>query len=33
VGSVFSSDKISYKIRAIWGGDVADHRSFYRGQG
>jgi hypothetical protein len=33
VGSVFTADKISYKIRAIWGGDVVDHRSFYRGQG
>lgn len=33
VGSAFSSDKIVYKIRHIYGGDVADHRSFYRGQG
>jgi hypothetical protein len=30
VGSVFSADKISYKCRHIYGGDVADHRSFYR---
>lgn len=30
IGSVFTADKISYKIRHIYGGDVADHRSFYR---
>jgi hypothetical protein len=30
VGAVFSADKISYKIRHVYGGDVADHRSFYR---
>lgn len=33
VGSAFTADKITYKIRHIYGGDVADHRSFYRGQG
>jgi hypothetical protein len=33
VGSVFTADKITYKIRSIFGGDVAEHRSFYRGQG
>jgi hypothetical protein len=31
VGAVFSADKISYKIRHIYGGDVLDHRSFYMG--
>jgi len=29
-GSVFTADKISYKIRHVYGGVVADHRSFYR---
>jgi hypothetical protein len=32
-GSVFTSDKITYKIRHVWGGAVLDYRSFYRGQG
>jgi hypothetical protein len=30
VGSVFTADKISYKVRHIYGGDVLEHRSFYR---
>jgi len=30
VGSVFTADKVSYKIRHIWGRDVLEHRSFYR---
>lgn len=30
VGSPFASDKIVYKIRHIYGGDVLEHRSFYR---
>ena len=30
VGSVFTADKISYKIRHIYGGDVIDYRPFYR---
>ena len=30
VGSVFTADKISYKIRHIYGGDVIDFRGFYR---
>lgn len=30
VGSVFNADKISYKVRHIWGVEVLDHRSFYR---
>ena len=29
VGSVYTADKISYKVRHIYGGDVIDHRSFY----
>lgn len=29
-GSVFTSDKITYKVRHVYGGDVIDHRSFYR---
>lgn len=33
VGSSFTSDKISYKIRHIYGGVTSEHRSFYRGQG
>ena len=32
-GSVFSADKISYKIRMIFGGTILEHRSFYRSQG
>lgn len=31
VGSVFSADKITYKIRHIYGMVVLDHRSFYKG--
>lgn len=31
VGSVFSADKITYKIRHIYSGAVLDHRGFYRG--
>jgi len=31
VGSVFTADKISYKIRHIYGGVVLDYRSFIRG--
>jgi len=30
VGSVFTADKITTKVRHIWGRDVIDHRSFYR---
>lgn len=30
VGSVFTADKISWRIRMLFGGDVLDHRSFYR---
>lgn len=30
VGSNFTSDKVSYKVRHIYGGDVIDHRSFRR---
>lgn len=30
VGSTFSADKISYKLRFVFGGDVLEHRSFYR---
>lgn len=33
VGSVFTADKITYKIRHIYSGTVLDHRGFYRGQG
>lgn len=29
-GSVFTSDKITYKVRHIYGGDILDHRSFMR---
>lgn len=31
VGSVFNSDKITYKIRHTYSGAVADHRGLYRG--
>lgn len=31
VGSVFSADKITYKIRHIYSGTVLDHRGFFRG--
>jgi hypothetical protein len=30
VGSTFTADKISYKLRFVFGGDVLEHRSFYR---
>ncbi len=30
VGSVFDSDTITYKIRHIYGGDVLDHRGFWK---
>jgi hypothetical protein len=30
VGSQFTADKTVYKVRHIFGGDVLDHRSFYR---
>lgn len=30
VGSVFTADKITYKIRHIYGADVLDHRAYYR---
>lgn len=33
VGSVFTADKITYKVRHIWGLVNLDFRSFYRGQG
>lgn len=29
VGSVFTADKITYKLRFVFGGDVIEHRSFY----
>lgn len=29
VGSAFTADKITYKCRHIYGGDIQDHRSFY----
>lgn len=29
-GSVFTADKITFKIRHIYGGDILEHRSFYR---
>jgi hypothetical protein len=29
-GSMLTNDKVVYKIRQIFGGDVQDHRSFYR---
>jgi hypothetical protein len=28
IGSVFTADKITYKVRFIFGGDVLDHRAF-----
>lgn len=31
VGAQFTADKTTYKVRHIYGGDVQDHRSFYRG--
>jgi hypothetical protein len=33
VGSVFTADKITWKIRHIYSGTVLDYRGFYRGQG
>lgn len=33
VGSMFDADKVTYKIRHIYGGTVLEWRSFYRGQG
>ena len=30
VGSVFTADKISYKVRHVYSGVVSEHRSFYR---
>lgn len=30
VGAVFSADKITYKVRHIYGGEVVDFRPFYR---
>jgi hypothetical protein len=30
VGSNFTSDKVSYKIRHIYGGQILEHRSFYK---
>lgn len=30
VGAVFSADKITYKVRHIYGGEVADFRPFFR---
>lgn len=33
VGSNFSADKVTYKIRHIYSGTVLEHRGFYRGQG
>jgi hypothetical protein len=31
LGSVFSNDKLTYKIRHIYGGAVMDFRAFYGG--
>jgi hypothetical protein len=31
VGAAFSSDKVTWKIRHIWGVTILDHRGFYRG--
>jgi hypothetical protein len=31
VGSMFASDKVTYKIRHIYGGNVTDHRAAYKG--
>lgn len=31
VGSNFTADKVTYKVRHIYGGVVEDHRSFYQG--
>lgn len=31
VGGNFTADKVSYKVRHIYGGVVSEHRSFYRG--
>ena len=31
VGSMFTADKITYKIRHVWGVMVADYRGFYKG--
>lgn len=33
VGSVFTADKVTWKIRHIYSGAWLDHRSAYRGQG
>ena len=33
VGSSFSADKVTYKVRHIYSGTWLDHRSAYRGQG
>lgn len=33
VGAVFTADKITWKIRHIWGLAVLDYRGFYRAQG
>ena len=30
VGSLFTHDKIAYKIRHVYGGDVLDHRGLYK---
>ncbi|WP_018658465.1 hypothetical protein [Actinomadura flavalba] len=30
IGSMFDADKITYKLRHIYGGTVLDHRGFYR---
>lgn len=31
IGSMFDADKLTYKIRHIYGGTVVDHRGLYRG--
>jgi hypothetical protein len=31
VGSMFTSDKLTYKVRHIYGGTLVDHRGVYRG--
>ncbi len=33
VGTMFTNDQLTYKIRHIYGGAVIDYRGFYRGQG
>ena len=30
VGSAFTADKVTYKVRHVYGGDIQEHRSYYR---